>query len=225
MFFILFKNFSEAPSWWIINADLVSNLDRKLSKDFVLKVSILGSSKTLIWLVKTLEDRALIKPRFLIFLFNLVNLVWPLCLGPWAIPPPTKMGAVILPCLAPPDPFCWTIFLLDPLTSPLDFVCPFFFLWLFYCQLITNWIKSFLGLNEKTLSETSWVPIFLPSILISSNFILIFLSCFFSFFFSCYCRLFSSYFFCFSRFFSFFCYVFLIFFIRFGCFQICKVRC
>ena len=168
---MLLMNFSEAPSWWIIKADLLSNFDKKLLKDFVLKVSSFGSSKIFMFLVNTFEERALIRPRFFTFLFSFVSLVCPLCLGPCAIPPPTKIGAVILPCLAPPEPFCWTIFLLEPLTSPRDLVWPFFFLWLFNCQLITSWIKSFLGFKEKTWSDTSWVPIFLPSMLISSNFI------------------------------------------------------
>ena len=80
--------------------------NKKLLKDFVLKVSSFGSSKIFMFLVNTFEERALIRPRFFTFLFSFVSLVCPLCLGPCAIPPPTKIGAVILPCLAPPYPFC-----------------------------------------------------------------------------------------------------------------------
>ena len=80
------------------------------------------SSKMTNCFLLAFADKAWTKPSFLTFLFNFFNAVFPLCLGPCAIPPPTKIGAVMLPCLAPPEPFCWTIFLLEPLTSPLLFV-------------------------------------------------------------------------------------------------------
>ena len=80
------------------------------------------SDKILILLSNTLLDKACFKPNFLTFLFNLFTLCFPFALGPCAIPPPTNIGAVILPCRAPPDPFCGPIFFLEPATSPLVFV-------------------------------------------------------------------------------------------------------
>ena len=109
------------------NADLLFKFFNKFLKCFVLREDIFGSLKILSCLLFALTDKACFNPSRLTFLFNFLNADLPLCLGPCATPPPTNIGAVILPCLAPPEPFCCTIFLLEPFYFTSTFCMSCFF--------------------------------------------------------------------------------------------------
>src|SRR3989304_1076649 len=68
----------------------------------LVNVEILSTKTT--WPSLALRERATFRDFLFILAGSSKILLIPL--GPWVTPPPTKIGALLAPCLAPPVPFC-----------------------------------------------------------------------------------------------------------------------
>ena len=127
---------------------------------FVFGVSIVPS-RTRISPLATLADKADLRARFLTFLltFFSYDLGW----GPNVTPPPTICGALIVPCLALPVPFCLKGFLPPPLTIALVLVAAVPCLAAANSAVNTSWSTAWLGSIPNTESLTSTVPVCVPA--------------------------------------------------------------
>jgi len=94
----------------IINALASLFTSKNLLNTLVFFTSFFTSASMWRFLSEFFFDKVCAKASFLTFLLIFL-ILYTAPLGPWATPPPTNKGAFLLACLAPPPPFCGTIFL------------------------------------------------------------------------------------------------------------------